>query len=379
MEKHSVHLISVLLFSALILLGILLNLTVPDKYFSEKENRILAQKPKMTKVSVLDGSWMKNYEEYLSDQFTGRDQWIALKSRIERLAGKQDINGVYFGDGGYLIERFTDEKVDSAQVEKNILYLNEFMENSAAVLGEGHVRMMLIPSASEILKDKLPSFAWGYDQAKVWKSFAPSSSFVNISEVLSSHNQEYIYYRTDHHWTTLGAFYAYQAWAESLGITPFERTDFDEDVVSKDFLGTVYSKVNTGGKADDITLFHPKKNNACTLNYNFGEKTRDSLYDMAQLEGTDKYRVFLSDNSGIIQIEGSRPENEGLKLLVIKDSYANCFVPFLMEHYKHVDVIDLRYYNGNVNQYIVTNNVTDVLVLYSVMNFVKDTNIYKVR
>ena len=378
MEKHSVHLISVLLFTLLILMGILINLVEPDRYFSEKENRILAQKPKMTKATVLDGSWMKNYEEYLSDQFPGRDQWIGLKSRIERLAGKKDINGVYFGDGGYLLERFTSENVDSAQVEKNIECLNEFIENSAEVLGEGHVRMMLIPSASEILKDKLPSFAWGFDQSKVWKAFAPSPSFVNISEVLSSHNQEYIYYRTDHHWTTLGAFYAYQAWAKSLGITPFERTDFDEVVVSKDFFGTVYSKVNTGGKADEITLFQPKKTNACTLNYNLGEKTRDSLYDMAQLKGTDKYRVFLSNNSGIIQIEGSRPE-EGLRLLVIKDSYANCFVPFLMEHYKNVDVIDLRYYNGNVNQYMKENHVTDVLVLYSVMNFVKDTNIYKLR
>lgn len=378
MEKHSVHLISVLLFTLLILMGILINLVEPDRYFSEKENRILAQKPKMTKATVLDGSWMKNYEEYLSDQFPGRDQWIGLKSRIERLAGKKDINGVYFGDGGYLLERFTSENVDSAQVEKNIECLNEFIENSAEVLGEGHVRMMLIPSASEILKDKLPSFAWGFDQSKVWKAFAPSPSFVNISEVLSSHNQEYIYYRTDHHWTTLGAFYAYQAWAESLGITPFERTVFDEVVVSKDFFGTVYSKVNTGGKADEITLFQPKKTNACTLNYNLGEKTRDSLYDMSQLKGTDKYRVFLSNNSGIIQIEGSRPE-EGLRLLVIKDSYANCFVPFLMEHYKNVDVIDLRYYNGNVYQYMKENHVTDVLVLYSVMNFVKDTNIYKLR
>ena len=192
--------------------------------------------------------------------------------------------------------------------------------------------------------------------------------------LLQEHKEEPIYYRTDHHWTTLGAFYGYTAWAESIGLTPYGREDFSEETVADDFYGTTHSKINLPVYPDSIIRYTPRFPAAYHLIFNLGEKESDSLYDESKLEGKDKYSYFLGGNNPIVTITSSTGE-KGRRLLIIKDSYSHCFAPFAVNHFEETTLIDLRYFNLGVQTFLEQEDFTDVLVLYSTANFADDRNL----
>lgn len=367
-------------FLFLIILGTVASIFSPKKTFSENENRVLQQMPKFSKDTFLDGTFEKGYENFVTDQFFYRDRWIACKTNIERMLQKKDINGVYFGKDHYLIERHMDSDVKEEQVQKNIDYLTKFINQTASVLGEDHVRVMLVQTASEILKDKMPAYAYGYDQEQVIrevKDQVPAGTFVDVTQTLKDHADEYIYYKTDHHWTSLGAYYAYEQWAFESGLTPFSQEEFDIVKVSDQFYGTIASKVNVDVVPDELNLYVKKGNPVYEVTYN-EEKTSASLYEYKHLETKDKYRVYLNGNNALVKIK-SQNQN-GKRLLVIKDSFSHCFVPFLVDHYEEVYMIDFRYFKNSLKEFMNANEFTDVLVLYNVMQFVKEKNmLYMVR
>ncbi|MDO5416150.1 MAG: DHHW family protein [Lachnospiraceae bacterium] len=380
----------------------LLGTILPDRAFSETENRYLAKRPKVTWEKLVSGKLGSEYDKYLSDQFPGRDGWVRVQAESEKLFGKKDINGVYLGKDGYYIEKFDTEDLDGPVLYANLEKIRAFALDAAQKLGENHVRMMLVPSASEILKDKLPFAAAPYDQGRVFgELFSAGASdpeqsvpeteqtavWVPVEEMLSRHSREPIYYRTDHHWTSLGAYYGYQAWAESLGLKPWEPGAFDVAPVTENFLGTIASKLSLGqNSAEPISIYQPKRPVEYEVFYDGGAEGHSELYSWSYLDKKDKYSVFLDGNHGLTEIRNNSirqgtlcPEGKGKRLLIIKDSFAHSMAPFLANHFETVYMVDLRYFNMPVSRFMEESQITDVLVLYQIPGFAKEKSVANLR
>ena len=239
---------------------------------------------------------------------------------------------------------------------------------------------MLIPTAAEILTSQLPAYAPGYEQVKAFETLKekiPESCYVDSTQTLKEHQNEYIYYKTDHHWTTLGAYYGYRAYCDKVGIEGLTQDAFDVLVATDEFLGTIYSKANLPSThADTIHYYQPKTPKSYTVDYNLGEKQTDTLYDQSFLEERDKYSFFLGGNNALVEITSEN--KNGKTLLLIKDSFAHSMVPFLVNDYETILMVDLRYYNGQMSKLIEDNNVTDALVLYNFSTLASDTSIMKI-
>ena len=347
----------------------------PERTFSENENRVLASAPKFSWDSLLEGKFMSDYEKYITDQFFLRDEWIQLKTMTELALNKQDINGVYIGKDGYLIERHEDSKIDFEMLAKSKEYLKTFVEKFTKRLGADHVKVMLVPTASEVLYDKLPLFAEGFDQDGLIDEvygMLPEGTTVDVRDILREHADEYIYYKTDHHWTSLGAFYAYQAYCEAKGMEApsLEEATFTE--VSKAFLGTVYSKLNLELSKDSMhTVTLPDTPSKIQMTVDMAEKF-DGLYNDEYLSQKDKYSYYLDGNHALTEI-ASNSEGKGT-LLIIKDSYSHCFAPMTLGDYQKVYLVDFRYFNMPISQFITQYRVTDILVLYNTVTFATDTH-----
>lgn len=362
-----------LLWSALIIA----NLVNPDKAFSENENRVLAKLPKYSINTLINGEFMNELDEYINDQFVFRDNWINIKTVAERAMLKPDINSVYFAKDGYLIEKHNKSDVSEEQAQKNKDRLLEFVKKYEEKLGENRVNVMLVPTASNILKEKLPIFSTGYDQDAYIDEVIealPKGTFTDVRNILNQHKDEYIFYRTDHHWTAYGAYYAYEQWAIDAGFSPLSQEKFDITLASDQFYGTLHSKVNVNVKPDKIYLYQIKEDMNYQLLYNLTD-SKDTLYDLSKLEGKDKYSVYMGGNNAVVDVKTNN--KNGRRLLVIKDSYAHSFVPLAVNHYEETFMIDFRYFNMKVEEFLEENKITDVLVLYNTMNFVKDKNTFK--
>ncbi|MDO4568538.1 MAG: DHHW family protein [Clostridia bacterium] len=358
-----------LIFCAAILAGALSGLLLPDRFYSESERRTLTQAPRLTGERVLSGRFGRDVESYLADQFPLRDQWIALKTLTELASGKRESGGVYFCDDGYLIEAFT--RCDAAQYEANLAALKAF---SDGLTESGvDVRIMLVPGAAEILTDKLPALAPCADQSKLLESAAAAGlRLVDAAGALREHRGEYIYYKTDHHYTSLGAYYCYAAWKQSKGEAAAPLAEWTAEALCDDFRGTTYSKVNYPFAAYDvITAYYREQNHI--VNYNGGTYVADSIYERKYLDGQDKYAVFLNSNQAVTVVTGKGEGN----LLILKDSYANSFAQFVVDEYAQTHLLDLRFFNSSAADYIAANDIAEVLVLYGLPSFVADTSIAK--
>ncbi|MBU5436834.1 hypothetical protein KQI42_02370 [Tissierella sp. MSJ-40] len=364
--------ITVISFVLIIFILSITNLISPNISFSENENRYLAKKPNLEWETIVSGEYSKNFEEYIIDHFIHRDKWVGLKSLSEIAMLKKENNSVFFAKDGYLIEKHLDKDIDKEHLERNIQRLIEFTNKNSNM----NLSIMLIPTASNILKDKLPSFAQIYDQDKLIdtvKNRLESGIFVDVRDIFKQNKDNYIYYKTDHHYTTKGAFLAYQEWCKAMGANGLKEKDFNINPVSKNFFGTLYSKSNLyTTKPDTIYTYIPKEKISYEVDYNMGEKITDTLYETSYLDKKDKYSMFLNGNNPLVKIKSSN--KNGKNLLVIKDSFAHSFVPFVANDFENVHMIDLRYFNMSMEKYIEENNITDVLVLYNTINFATDPN-----
>lgn len=270
-----------------------------------------------------------------------------------------------------MIEQHTTDSLLSYQPEEKAEQLTGMLQQYGSLLGEDNVKAMLILTADNVLSDKLPAFAEYFDQkAYIEAIAADTDQVIDVTDILRSHKDEYIYYKTDHHWTTHGAYYAYEAWAKEMGFTPQSREDFAIETATEEFYGTLYSKLGIAKEADSIELYMPKEPAAYEVYYDLSEKAFDSLYERKHLATKNKYAVFLDDNHPFIRIRTTN--QNGRNLLLIKDSYANCFVPLAVEHYENVYMIDLRYYRGDIEAAVKEYGITDMLVLYDVIHFIQN-------
>ena len=348
----------------------------PSNERSETENRLLEQKPDLTWNALISGEFSEDYEAYLSDQFVGRDGWISLKTAFERVALRQEAEDVYFARDNYLIEKHTG--VFTAETaERNIQNLSAFFTNLSKSMDPAHLTAMVVPNAVDILRDKLPPFADPYDEEIYLQKIAgalPEGVWFDSSSVLRQHSGEEIYYRTDHHWKTLSAYYTFEAWAGEKGLAGDSAFSFRPVTVTDSFEGTIASRLGIVGRADSIERFDPEIPFDYYLIYNQSDDIRNTVYQDSFLERKDKYAYFYGGNFGLIQAK--MPEHEtGRKLLVIKDSYAHCFVPFTYALFDQVDMLDTRYYNASISALIGQENYTDILFLFNAAGFAEETSL----
>ena len=184
-------------------------------------------------------------------------------------------------------------------------------------------------------------------------------------------DREPLFFRTDHHWTVYGAFAAYQAWARSVGLTPLQMEDYTAKTVSADFLGTLYSKANLPWiQPEKLEIFEPKQKNPCQVTAENGKIKLNSLYDSSFLEGRDKYSYFLGGNHPVTEVTTS--VKNGRNLLILKDSYAHSFVPFLTAHFETITLVDPRYFKEDLFAWMEGKGFTDILVIYNAATFAED-------
>lgn len=362
-----------IIFILTLFLFLIINVIVPDREKSVQENRMLATKPKFRLSSLISGDYDEKFEAYMDDQFVGRDMWRKLKVTVDRIGGSRLENGVYIGTNGQLLEQI--EVADENHLAANIKAIKSFSESQSKI----PVRMMLVPDAANVLNHSLPSLAKPEDQTQMFsmvrKDLGDSVEWIDVSTELNKHKTEKIYYKTDHHWTTLGTFYAFQAAAPSLGIEGDLSGKYVSYAVSDSFNGMLASKsgVNLGEK-EQIDIYVPTEEDTdLIVDYVDEGKRSTSLYDSSKLKEKDQYTVFLGGNSSLLDIRTVSTSTK--RLLLVKDSFANSFIPFLTPYYREIVVVDPRYYSGTINDLMDSYRISEVLFLYSGNTFFKDNNI----
>lgn len=361
------------IFILSLFLVLIVNLLLPDKEQSEEENRVLETLPAPSLTSVLNGDFMEQWESYMSDQFAGRNLWRSLKVGLDRLGGSRMENGVYIGRDGQLLEDIAvpDNELFTANINAVKSFANTYSDIPATV--------MLIPDAACILSDSLPAFASVEDQRQMFsmveRGLGASVKWVDAYSTLNKHKAEKLYYKTDHHWTTQGAFYVFQEAAASLGIEEDVSDDYVSYTVTDSFNGVLASKSGVGlDEKEQIDIYVPTEgDDDVVVNYVDEGKKRTSLYDSSKLETRDKYGVFFGGNTSVMDIRTVSTSQK--RLLVVKDSFADCFIPFLTPYYREIVVVDPRYYSGTMTDIMDTYRITDILILYSGNTFMTDNNI----
>lgn len=339
-----------------------------DRIFSETENRLLALKPKFSVRELFFGNYTSDYEKYVTDQFVGRDKWIYLKTTTDVMLQKREINGVYLASEGYLIEQHLPQDYQAEKESEKLALLERMVD-------EWNATVMLVPTADNVLTGKLPSYAPYYDETALLEraaEIAGEQRYVDVYTILREHSRESIYYRTDHHWTSLGAYYGYLAWAETMDVTPYPYNIEGMETASGEFLGTLHSKLNINRPADSLRYFPETMERTPHITYDLSAEA-ESYYEASYLDTKNKYGFFLDDNHALVEIDTGY--QTGRTLFVLKDSYANSFIPLLAPHYEKIYVVDLRYYNGRLfglmEQYEPETGM-DVLILYNCIHFLEE-------
>lgn len=363
--------IEAIVFLAFIFAFFILNTALPDREFSEQENRSLQQRPAFSFDELFSGQYTKDFEAYTTDQFTLRDEWITLKAASELALGKRQNNGMFLCDGGTIIEPY--EAPEDGKLEANMEALNKLVANTDA-----DVYFALIPGKSDIWAHMLPQNApRDSEKAAIDYCYSLSDAVnVDIYGKLEEHSSEYIYYRTDHHWTTLGAYYGFSALAESMGLDCPDISEYSgRETVSEEFYGTSWSSSGFSWvEPDSMEIFVTEPEGLEITNYPQGSPVEGQLYDWSRLEVKDKYSFFYGGNTPLLEIETGV---EGApSLLILRDSYMDSLSPFLLESYSRIHILDLRYYRASLSDYIAQNGFDDVLVCYSIDNFSTDSNIF---
>ena len=400
---------------AVFMLGVFgLDMCFTSNPYSELENRQLKQKPVFTLESLFMNRYTKEYEEYINDQFVGRDGWITMKSVFETLLAKTENNGVAYGADGYLLNKMYDPiyaesrpngtgfggdgqvdssipVVDTAQLERNAGFLNQFLASY-----DGHVTVAVAPNSYEVLRDKLPLGLPDVDQEKAIGAFYGKltgedlTTLDLLTPLTQAAGEMEVCYRTDHHWTTDGAWVGYAAYAQSRGIgyaSLEELAQYRREV--PDFLGTYYNKTKNYDVIPDTLVWYDIPVEEVTIDGKTEVLQADGstvpvtgIYQTEKFSTRDKYAAFLYGNNGLTVIRTDNNKNhvdgQVSRVLLIKDSYGNCFAPFLTFSYDEVWVADLRNMTFQVSQTVAENRFDDVLVLYNFDTLQSDRNLSRI-
>lgn len=368
MRKYRVQFFCVFFIPLMVLAA--MTLMRSPRAFSVNENRPLAQMPVLSLREIQTGSAQEKFSAYLSDQVPLRDFWIKANTFLKRLFGRKEINGIYFGDDNYYFQQFTDDSYSYSRMVAIFRMIDSFIKRH-----DIPTTVMLVPSPGTVLSDKLPADAPYYDADIIFDAAEQllSCSVIDLRNTFeTAADSTQLFYRTDHHWTSQGAYLAYQQYCSDRGYCPGE---YALEQVSDGFYGTLYSKtLDSTAKPDSV--YAAMELPDATIIYEDGTVS-DTPYHQEKLEQKDQYTYFFGGNFGIITIRTQAQNKE--KLLVIKDSFANSFVPYLFDDYSEIIMLDLRYYGSSVEDVITQNGITQILFLYETSNLLTDTGVLRLE
>ena len=355
----------------IILLCSFLTLVIKDKEYSENEKRYLAQKPKFSFSSLADGSYTQDVENYLSDQFAGRGLLVRTRTAIDIFAGKKEINGIYIGKKHRLFEK--PNEYNESNINNTVKCINTFKENNPKL----DTYFTLVPDASQVLKDYLPNNVILPDEQqqikKIYSKLDKNIKTIDLcTPLMNADEPERLYYKTDHHWTANAANIALKTVSKQMGID-ISKTAFKTLPVSNKFKGTLASSSGLFNANDLIEVTFPVSKQLYYVEYVDEETKSASVFDYSKLDTKNQYEVFFGGNFAQVNIQTTVKSDK--VLMVIKDSYANCFVPMLTDYYREIVMVDPRYFQGNIEDVIKEEGVTQVLWLYNLNTFLADSSI----
>lgn len=378
MKKTNYYKINGLIFLVILFSFFTINMFKSDSDKSELENRTLKKKPKFDIDNIVSGRYQSKLESYINDQFFIRDNFIKLKSSSDSVTLKKENNGIYFGKDDFLFEKVSE--LNEERVNNNIDSIKKFMEQYSDM----NFYFELVPTSATIYKDKLPDNAPIVDEQLLEKEIKDKMpeklKFISPYDSLVKNSEQYIYYKTDHHWTTLGAYLGYTDFCSEASIEPYTLDNYDCLEVTDSFYGTLFSKsLHSVKEPDKINIYLPKGEDERQniVEYVDEKEVTGTFYDTSYLSKTDKYSVFFKSNHPLIKISTVAEGNKSI--VIFKDSYANSFVPFLTQNYSKIYMVDPRYYCDNINDVMKeAGKEADVLFLYNYNTFATDNNLCEV-
>ena len=363
MKKHNIFNIIFLCFIASIITFFSISYVfIPEKVFSEEENRILQTSPIFTFEKLLDGTYTHQLHNYFSDQINLRTQMIEIKACTELLMGKKENNGLLLGLNNYIIDTHPYTEENYTLLSKNLNKIEKMMQ-SLSINGV-KVNSVIIPRKIDILQDYLPKYYSNERNKDVWNLV--DTSHYTLTDTLSEaqNNGSQVFYKTDHHWTNDGVYAAYKKICGLLGIVPYSLDTFNAEILSNEFFGTSYSKSGFFFLSTE-TIYAPSiEIGKYEVTIVDTDTVFDTLYDSSYLNKKDKYSVFLSGNNAHVKIYDTKNQNKET-LLMIKDSFSHSLAPYLCEHF-NIELIDPRYFSGSIYNYIEENDIKNVLFLFGI-------------
>ncbi|MDO5733403.1 MAG: DHHW family protein [Eubacteriales bacterium] len=358
----------------------------PAPIYSQQEKRPLAQFPKFSQQSLLDGKFMTDFNLYANDSFIFREFYLSLEHSYRRLLGQRDNGKVYFGKDGYRFQQLP--LYDQTQFFNNARNLEKLDSRLEEIAPKTQVFFMPIANKQELNSDKLPRYAPHLEQKaylKFLQSLCKKLQFVDPSARIRQ-EKEATFYRNDHHWTSLAAFDAANSLLEAMGFRQTFINQFQRYTVKSDFLGSLYAR--SGGffpTKDRIEIwknlsYEKDPNSAVTVKDRNGQAIRRGLYVPEALVGDTPYDVFIGGENGFIDIESdyAKDRETAPSLLVIKDSFADSMIPFLTHQFAHIYVVDLRYDERSLEQFLETYpDIQYVCICYNLDTFSLDHNFFK--
>lgn len=350
----------------LIILIILINISLGiififsnKNLYSENENRNLTKIDNITFNKLLDGTFTKNIDDYINDHFPLRNIFLSINSYIKLILGHKEINDVYINNNNLFL------KYAEVDIKKISNELNKFYGNNKVKMD-----FILVPTSSLVNKEKLPLFIDTKKEVNDFKYIESNLNFnfINGYDILK--NKENVYYKLDHHYNLFGAYEIYKEFSKQ---NKLQNKNIKFNLLCEDFQGTLYSKVHLFNNEKDKMYYYKYKNDLKVIN---GNKIYSTLYDKNFLNKKDKYSFYLGGNYPLLKIETNLKNKK--EILIIKDSYANSFIPFLTDDYNKIHVIDTRFYSSSITNYIKNNNIKEVLFLYGISSL-NESNLQNIR
>ena len=347
---------------------------LPKETFSAQEKRELSTFPEINADTVMDARFQNELDTYLSDHIPARNFFVGTSACLELAEGRNGSKGIYLGSDGYL---FPEPTKQTDNLKKNAGFIKEFADDS-----DIPVYMTVVPSSGFINGTKLPLLHEGYNDEELITDFRKSLGknviFTDVTDRLEEKaNLSQLYYKTDHHWTSAGAYECYCELGNTMGYKPVPESSFNKEKVDG-FYGTSYSKSALWFmQPDTIELWTNKEQPADSVSVEITDgkdkKSGKSYFFREQLSNDDKYPVFLDGNHSIEKIINTNAD--GGNIIVLKDSYAHTFVPFLSQNYREIIMVDMRYYKKDISALAEKEGAEAILILYSLDNLSSDNNL----
>ena len=391
MKKQKLHIVTACVFVAFLLAFSVGFWVLPDRSFSAEENRSLRTFPRFTWERLFDGSFSEEINEYFADQFPMRDDFVGLKGIAENALLKGENNGILLGKNGQLAQRLFDVRCADGRV---IADCDGFDPDHIRTAGEAITRVnenldipftVLLTGRTIDVAASAFSYPREGSDALLDAVRASIGDGVDYVETVPAFRERYdagesVYYRTDHHWTTLGAYYAYVEVMRSFGmeneILPMER--FTRETASNDFYGTAWSAGGMKQVAPD-TLELWLLGNESEFTVTADGRVLNGLYSTSYLEKKDKYSVFLDGTHDVVTV--TREGEERPTLLLLKDSFANSLAPFLARHFDLVllNLSSTRNDYTNLSARVAEYGADRALIVYTLENVITTDKLSRLR